>query len=152
MHTFWEVKKSDEKIDKKVTDENNIEVDNDTNKHSDDKVNEHSDDEVNEHLDDEVEGYNWHNKIPDAFKNLKLDIKKEKVNSEVWVHLNSIRLYFQLVKYNHSKMKASEVVANVVGKGVYHAKCIHSWACEYIMIYKIPYSRRGHHAKTWSFL
>ncbi len=52
-----------------------IEVNNDTN--------EDSDDEINEHLDDEVESYNWHNKIPDTFKNLKLNIKKEKVNSEV---------------------------------------------------------------------
>ena len=92
----------------------------------DNDTNEDSDDEVNEHSDDEVEGYNWHNKIPDALKNLELDIKKEKVNSEVWVRLNGIRLYFQLVKYNHLKMKASEVVANAAGKGVYHAKYIHS--------------------------
>ncbi|CAI2189436.1 5390_t:CDS:1, partial [Funneliformis geosporum] len=81
--------------------------------------NEHSDNEV-----EEAEGYNWHNKIPNALKNLELDIKKEKVNSEVWICLNSIRLYFQLVKYNHLKIKASEVVANAAGKGVYHAKCI----------------------------
>ncbi|CAG8697376.1 16839_t:CDS:2, partial [Funneliformis caledonium] len=75
LHTFWEVKKPDEEIDKEVADEDNIEVDND--------INEDSDDKVNEHLDDEVKDYNWHNKIPDALKNLKLDIKKEKVNSEV---------------------------------------------------------------------
>ncbi|CAG8710318.1 5466_t:CDS:2, partial [Funneliformis caledonium] len=74
LHTFWEVKKPDEKIDKEVANKDNIEVDNDTN--------EDSDDEINEYSNNKVEGYNWYNKIPDALKNLELDIKKEKVNSE----------------------------------------------------------------------
>jgi len=56
------------------------------------------------------------------------------------MHLNSICLYFQLVRSNHPKMKVSEIVANVVGKGTYYAKCIRSWAREYIMDHKIPYS------------
>ena len=37
---------------------------------------------------------------------MEVDIKKNKVNSEVWVRLNGIHLYLQLVKYNYSKMKA----------------------------------------------
>ncbi|CAI2193142.1 8949_t:CDS:2, partial [Funneliformis geosporum] len=46
-------------------------------------VNKHSDNEV-----EEVEGYNWHNKISDALKNLELDIKKEKVNN---YHITELR-------------------------------------------------------------
>ncbi len=55
-----------------------------------------------------------------------LNIKKEKTNNEIWMYLNSIRLYFQLIRSNHPKMKASEIVADVVRKETYHAKCIHS--------------------------
>ncbi len=79
-------------------------------------------------------------------------MKKENTNSEVWIRLNSIHLYFQLVRSNHPKMKVSEIIADVAEKGTYHAKCIRSWAREYIMDHKIPYSRQGHHAKIWSFL
>ncbi|CAB4416861.1 unnamed protein product [Rhizophagus irregularis] len=49
-------------------------------------------------------------------------------------------------------MNASEIVSNTAGKGVYHARCIRSWAHEYVMSCQIPYSRWGHHAKIWSFL
>lgn len=125
LHTFWDVKKSaDEEVD----------------------------DNTSEQSDDEAEDYNWHNKIPAALENLELDIKKEKVNSEVWVRLNGIRLYLQLVKNGYLKMEASDIVANATGKGVYHARCIRSWAYEYVITRLIPYSRRGHHAKIWSFL
>ncbi len=55
-----------------------------------------------------------------------LDIKKEKTNSEVWMRLNSIRLYFQLIRSNHPKIKANEIVANAVEKETYNAKCIRS--------------------------
>ncbi|CAG8822955.1 12970_t:CDS:2, partial [Cetraspora pellucida] len=57
-----------------------------------------------------------------------------------------------LVKSNHQKIKASKIIADAAGKGIYHAKCIRSWAHDYVMTHQIPYSRRGHHAKTWSFL
>jgi len=49
-------------------------------------------------------------------------------------------------------MNASKVVVNAVGKGIYHARCIRSWAHEYVITRQIPYSRRGHHAKVLSFL
>ncbi|CAG8459152.1 22040_t:CDS:2 [Dentiscutata erythropus] len=103
-------------------------------------------------LEDKIETCNWRKKISVALQNLVLDIKKENVNSEVWVHLCSIRFYLQLVKNNHQKMEANKIIADVAGKGVYHAKYIRFWAHEYIMTHQIPYSCRGHHAKTWSFL
>ena len=82
-------------------------------------------DEVDdEQLDDEIEDYNWHNKIPAALKNLKLNIKKENVKNEVLVRLNGICLYLQLIKYNYSKMDASNIVADAAEKVVYYAKCI----------------------------
>ncbi|CAG8683989.1 17238_t:CDS:2 [Funneliformis caledonium] len=81
-----------------------------------------------EESDDEIEDYDWYNKIQIALKNLILDLKKEKVNN------------------------ASEIVANVAGKGIYHARCTRSWANNYIMTHKIPYSRQEYHAKVWSFL
>jgi hypothetical protein len=49
-------------------------------------------------------------------------------------------------------MNASKIVSNVAGKRVYHARCIRSWAHKYVMTHQIPYFRRGHHAKIWSFL
>ena len=128
MHTFWNTKKSIEIIDEKSDDE----VDND---------------------DDEIEDCNWYNKVPTALENLELDIKKENVKNEVYVRLNSIRFYLQLIKCNnYSKIDASNIVADAAGKGVYHARCIRSWAHEYVVNHQIPYSRRGHHAKIWSFL
>ncbi|CAG8718221.1 13358_t:CDS:2 [Rhizophagus irregularis] len=102
--------------------------------------------------DNEIEDCNWNNKIQAALENLEIDIKKENKKNEVWVRLNGIRLYLQLVKCNYSKMNASEIVSNTAGKGVYHARCIRSWAHEYVMSRQIPYSRREHHAKIWSFL
>ncbi|CAG8800530.1 2173_t:CDS:1, partial [Dentiscutata erythropus] len=87
-----------------------------------------------------------------ALENLALDIEKENVNSEVWVCLNSIHFYFQLVKNNYQKMEASKIIADAAGKGVYHARYIRSWVHEYVIARQIPYSHRGHHTKTWSFL
>ncbi|RIA79587.1 hypothetical protein C1645_840337 [Glomus cerebriforme] len=132
LHTFWDTKKSTTSSDERS--------DSDEQSSSD------------ERSDDEIEDCNWYNKIPAALENLELDIKKENMKSEVWVRLNGICLYLQLIKCNYSKMNASDVVSNAAGKGVYHSKCIHSWAHEYVMSHQIPYSRRGHHAKTWSFL
>ncbi|CAG8537594.1 3312_t:CDS:2 [Dentiscutata heterogama] len=86
-------------------------------------------------LENEIELCNLYKKIPAAFENLALDIKKENVNSKIWVHLSSIRFYLQLVKNNHQKMKASKIIADAARKEVYHARCIHSWAYEYIMTY-----------------
>ena len=129
LHTFWDTMKSAEE-----------------------SVEESVDEVDDEQSDDEIEDYNWHNKIPAALENLELDIKKEHVKNEVLVRLNGICLYLQLIKYNYSKMDASNIVADAAGKGVYHARCIHSWAHEYVMTHQIPYSRRGHHAKIWSFL
>ncbi|CAG8751215.1 17228_t:CDS:2, partial [Funneliformis caledonium] len=123
LHTFWNTKKSEE-IDEEPTEETNV-----------------------KESDDEIEDCDWHNKIQVALKNLILDLKKEKVNSEIWIRLNSIQLYLQLIKSNYLKMNTSEIVANAAGKGVYHTRCIHSWANDYIMTHKIPYSRRGYHAK-----
>ncbi|CAG8619044.1 17206_t:CDS:2 [Funneliformis caledonium] len=81
---------------------------------------------ISNNSNNKVRNYNWNNKILDALKSMELDIKNEKTNSEVWVRLNSICLYLQFIKCNHPKMKASEIVANVAGKEIYHAKCIRS--------------------------
>ncbi|CAG8820885.1 32879_t:CDS:2 [Racocetra persica] len=96
--------------------------------------------EVNEDEEDfgelsenKIEACNLLKKISATLENLALDIKKENVNSEVWVCLNSIRFYLQLVKNNHQKIKASKIIADAAGKGVYHAKCIRSWAHKYVI-------------------
>ncbi|CAG8610504.1 4496_t:CDS:2, partial [Funneliformis caledonium] len=47
---------------------------------------------------------------------------------------------------------ASNIVTDVVGKGIYHARCVRSWAHDYVTTHQIPYSCRRHHAKIWSFL
>ena len=91
---------------------------------ADDNADDNANNDADKQLDNEVGNYNWNNKILDILESLKLDIKNKKTNSEVWMHLNSIHLYLQLVKYNHPKMKASEIVANVAGKEIYYAKCI----------------------------
>ncbi|CAG8642861.1 11674_t:CDS:2, partial [Diversispora eburnea] len=119
LHTFWNTKKSTEEIN-------------------------NDDDDL---LDDKIEDCNWNNEISTVLENLELDIKKEKIKSEVWIHLNGIQIYIQLVKYNYLKIDASKVVTNAAGKGVYHAKCICSWTHEYIKTCQIPYSHHGHHAK-----
>ncbi|CAG8546367.1 8018_t:CDS:2, partial [Scutellospora calospora] len=71
---------------------------------------------------DEIENSNWHKKIKTTLENIVLDIKNENVNSEVWICLNSIRFYFQLIKHNYRKMEASKIVADAAGKEVYHAR------------------------------
>ncbi|CAG8775382.1 2346_t:CDS:1, partial [Racocetra persica] len=84
-------------------------------------LNEVDKDDTGELSEDKIETSNWYKKIQTAFENITLDIKNKNVNSEVWVRLNSIRFYLQLIKHNHWKMKASKIVADVAGKGVYHA-------------------------------
>ncbi|CAG8719830.1 1906_t:CDS:2, partial [Dentiscutata erythropus] len=68
-------------------------------------------------LEDEIETSNWYKRIQTALENIVLDIKNENVNSEVWVRLNSIYFYLQLIKHNHRKMEASKIVADAAGKG-----------------------------------
>ena len=111
-----------------------------------DDTNDNTNDNDDKQPDNEIEDYNWNNKILAALENLEIDIKKENKKNEIWVRLNGIRLYLQLIKCNYSKMNASEIVSNAAGKGTYHARCIRSWAHEYVMSHQIPYSRRGHHA------
>ncbi|CAG8607258.1 17279_t:CDS:2 [Cetraspora pellucida] len=137
LHTFWAQKKSSEETSEAELYNDLEEVDKN---------------DIGGMLENKIEPHNWNKKISTALENLTLDIKKENVKSEVWVRLNSICFYLQLVKSNHQKIKASKIIADAAGKGVYHAKCIRSWAHDYVMTRQIPYSRRGHHAKTWSFL
>ena len=82
--------------------------------------------ELSDASDYKIEDNNWNNKILTALENLELDITKENIKSEVWVRLNCIRFYLQLVKCDYSRMDASKVVANVAGKGIYYARCIRS--------------------------
>ncbi|KAG9295839.1 hypothetical protein G9A89_009068 [Geosiphon pyriformis] len=124
LHTFWDTKRSAEEVDKELADETNVEAN----------------DDIGRQSDNEDEDCNWHNKLSAALENLVLDIKKENVNSEIWIRLNGIRLYLQLVKCSYPKMEASKIVANAIGKGVYHAKCIRSWTHEYVITHQIPYS------------
>jgi hypothetical protein len=49
-------------------------------------------------------------------------------------------------------MNASKIVSNTAGKEVYHTRCIHFWAHEYVMSRQIPYFCQEHHTKIWSFL
>ncbi len=115
LYTFWDVEKS--------TIEINVKVDYNT----------------DEQTDNEIKGYNWHDKILVTLENLELNIKKENINSEIQICLYSICLYLQLVKNNYSKMKASNIVTNIVEKKIYHVKCIHSWAHDYVITCQIPY-------------
>ncbi|CAG8830034.1 12653_t:CDS:2, partial [Cetraspora pellucida] len=161
LHTFWAPKKSSEEtseaelyddVDEQLKNERQLEeFDNEqlANKGWLEEVDEN---DIGGMSEDEIEPHNWNKKISTVLENLTFDIKKENVKSEVWVRLNSIRFYLQLVKSNHQKIKASKIIADAAGKGVYHAKCIRFWAYDYVMTCQIPYSRRGHHAKTWSFL
>ncbi|CAG8832879.1 32977_t:CDS:2, partial [Gigaspora margarita] len=143
LHTFWKQKKTTEASEIELYNDAEEEVDEVMEVDKDGEQEEVDEDreqkEVDEDndtggiLEDEIETNNWHKKIPTALENLVLDIKKENVNSEVWVCLNSIRFYLQLVKYNYKKIEASKVVADTAGKGIYHAKCICSWAHQYVI-------------------
>ncbi|CAG8466374.1 16873_t:CDS:2 [Dentiscutata erythropus] len=158
LHTFWNQEKlqasGEELYDEQSENEDQLEKVNEEQSENEDQLEEVNEDEEDFGglSEDEIEACNLLKKIPAALENLALDIEKENVNSEVWIRLNSIRFYLQLVKNNHQKMEASKIIADAAGKEVYHARCIRSWAHEYVMAHQIPYSCRGHHTKTWSFL
>ena len=82
LHTFWDTEKSIKEND--VTGE------------------------LSDASDYEIEDNNWNNKILTALENLVLDITKKNIKSEVWVRLNCIRFYLQLIKCDYSRMDASK--------------------------------------------
>ncbi|CAG8699705.1 7372_t:CDS:2, partial [Dentiscutata heterogama] len=55
-------------------------------------------------------------------------------------------------RHSHERIEASIIVAEAARKGVYHARCIHAWAINYIKNSEFSISRQGKHPKTWSFL
>ncbi|CAG8702261.1 149_t:CDS:2, partial [Racocetra fulgida] len=136
LHTFWAQKKSSEEtseaelyddVDERLENERQLEEFDDEQLANEGWLEEVDENDIGGMSEDEIEPHNWNKKISTALENLTLDIKKENV-------------------------KTSKIIADAAGKGVYHAKCIRSWAHDYVMTRQIPYSRRGHHAKTWSFL
>ncbi|CAG8714184.1 5491_t:CDS:2, partial [Dentiscutata heterogama] len=131
LHTFWNQEKlqasGEELYDEQSENEDQLEKVNEEQSENEDQLEEVIEDEedIGELSEDEIEACNLLKKIPATLENLALDIEKKNVNSEIWMQQE---------------------------KGVYHARCIRSWAHEYVMACQIPYSRRGYHTKTWSFL
>ncbi|CAG8769406.1 27475_t:CDS:2, partial [Racocetra persica] len=130
LHTFWNQEKlqasREELYDKQSENEDQLKKVNEKqseNKDQLEEVNENKED-FGKLSEDKIEACNLLKKIPAALENLALDIEKKNINSEVWVRLNSIHFYLQLVKNNHQKMEASKIIADTAGKGVYHARCI----------------------------
>ncbi|CAG8550101.1 11269_t:CDS:2, partial [Cetraspora pellucida] len=123
LHTFWNQEKlqasREELYDEQSENEDQLVKVNKEQSENEDQLEEVNEDEEDFGglSEDEIEACNLLKKIPAIFENLALDIEKENINSEVWVCLNSIRFYLQLVKNNHQKMEASKIIADAAEKG-----------------------------------
>ena len=84
-----------------------------------------------------------------------IDILERKLDSasssEQW-RLAAVLQYLRLLKFDHSRMKASLSVARQLGQDVYLARQIRYWASLLQNGQEIPASKRGKHVKVKSLL
>ncbi|CAG8796268.1 19209_t:CDS:2, partial [Dentiscutata erythropus] len=101
-----------------------------------------------------AEGYNimFLGYLNNTIKQLEKEIRSNKHSEVIKAHLYTMLSYFRLVEHDYEKIKASIIVAEAAGKGVYHACCIRAWTVNYVKNGEFPSLRQGKHSKTWNEL
>lgn len=90
-----------------------------------------------------------------ANEELILNIERRlnsKISQEQRWRLAAVLHYLRLLRFEHSKMKASLAIARQLGRDEYLARRIRSWASGLSKGKEIPVSMRGKHAKVKSLL
>jgi hypothetical protein len=64
----------------------------------------------------------------------------------------AVRHYLQLQQHGWSKIEASLLIAQLLNRGVWFARCIRSWGSAFITFRNIPRSKRGLHFHINSIL
>ena len=64
----------------------------------------------------------------------------------------AVKHYLQLQQHGWNKIEASLLVAQLLNRGVWFARCIRSWGSAFIAFRKIPRSKRGLHFHINSIL
>ena len=68
------------------------------------------------------------------------------------IRLKAVQHFLQLRKKGYAKIKASEVVSDLMGKGKWFARCVRSWSKAFIEYSDIPKCRHGEHLVGTSIL
>lgn len=63
------------------------------------------------------------------------------------LRLKALQYYFQLLKRNHKKFEAANLVSKILNKGPWFSKCIRSWGKSFIEYGDISYKKRGKHLR-----
>ncbi|CAJ0825212.1 16269_t:CDS:2 [Entrophospora sp. SA101] len=63
------------------------------------------------------------------------------------LRLKALQHYFQLLKRNHKKFEAANLVSKILNKGPWFSKCIRSWGKSFIEYGDISYKKRGKHLR-----
>jgi len=82
----------------------------------------------------------------------KLKFENEHLTPGHQIRLKAIQHYLQLLNKGHTKLNASQVVADLFNRGKWFARCVRSWVKSFIIYGDIPQSNRGKHFKGSSIL
>jgi hypothetical protein len=82
----------------------------------------------------------------------KLKIENNHLTPGYKLRLIAVQHYLQLLNKGHAKLEASQIVADLLNKGIWFARCVRSWAKEYIEYGDVPHSNRGKHLRESSIL
>ncbi|GES72956.1 hypothetical protein RCL_jg15606.t1 [Rhizophagus clarus] len=111
-------------------------------------INIHDDEEVNgKNNDQSIKYASFINQIED-----KLKIKDQQLTPGYKMRLKAVQYYFQLLRKGHAKLKASQIVAELLNRGLWFARCVRSWAKAFKNYGDIPKDNRGQHLKGSSIL
>jgi hypothetical protein len=79
-------------------------------------------------------------------------LTSENLTPDHKIRLKAVQHFLQLRKKGYAKIKAGEVVSDLMGKGKWFARCVRSWSKAFIEYGDIPKCRRGEHLVGTSIL
>ncbi|POG53557.1 hypothetical protein GLOIN_2v1489476, partial [Rhizophagus irregularis DAOM 181602=DAOM 197198] len=82
----------------------------------------------------------------------KLKIEDQQLTSGHKMRLKATQYYFHLLERGHSKLNASQMVAEMLNRGVWFARCVRSWAKAFKNYGDIPKDNRRQYFKGSSLI
>ncbi|CAJ0925904.1 21557_t:CDS:2 [Entrophospora sp. SA101] len=82
------------------------------------------------------------------YKNIEIKLDESfDIAKSYNLRLKALQYYFQLLKRNHKKFEAANLVSKILNKGPWFSKCIRSWGKSFIEYGDISYKKRGKHLR-----